>query len=117
MDDKVERSCRFRDHSRPDLPRRSGTNCTKVGMNPGLVIFDCDGVLVDSERLVNRIEAECLQELDIVATPTAVRALFKGKTVAEIVTILEERLGRPLPPAWLYTCGMATANGFVQELR
>lgn len=86
-------------------------------MNLELVIFDCDGVLVDSERLVNRIEADCLHELGLVATPAEVRMLFKGKTVAEIVTILEEQLGQALPPTWLYHWGMATANGFVHELR
>jgi beta-phosphoglucomutase-like phosphatase (HAD superfamily) len=47
-------------------------------MKLGLVIFDCDGVLVDSERLVNRIEADRLKELGVVVTPTEVRTLFRG---------------------------------------
>ena len=86
-------------------------------MTPELIIFDCDGVLVDSERLVNRIEAEWLRDLGIVVTPTACRALLKGKTVAEIATLLETRLSRPLPPEWLYNRGMATANSLVQDLQ
>jgi beta-phosphoglucomutase-like phosphatase (HAD superfamily) len=35
---------------------------------PTLVIFDCDGVLVDSEIISNRVFAECFAELGIVLT-------------------------------------------------
>ena len=35
---------------------------------PALVIFDCDGVLVDSEIIASRIFADCLGEVGIVLT-------------------------------------------------
>ncbi len=46
-----------------------------------LIIFDCDGVLVDSEPLVNEVEAELFTHLGMAMTPEEARALFKGKTV------------------------------------
>ena len=33
-----------------------------------LVIFDCDGVLVDSERIMNRVFAQMLNELGLPVT-------------------------------------------------
>jgi HAD superfamily hydrolase (TIGR01509 family) len=74
-----------------------------------LVIFDCDGVLVDSERLVNRIESDLLSR--------EARERFKGRTVPEMVTIVESVLQQKLSAEWLYDWGMHTALGFVRELR
>ena len=48
-----------------------------------LIIFDCDGVLVDSEPLANEVEAELLTNLGMALTPEDARVLFKGKTVGE----------------------------------
>jgi HAD superfamily hydrolase (TIGR01509 family) len=82
-----------------------------------LVIFDCDGVLVDSERLVSRIEARLLPGLGLSIDAGQARVMFKGKTVAEVVVAIERELGRSLPAAWVYEWAMATAHGFVRELR
>lgn len=82
-----------------------------------LVIFDCDGVLVDSEPLVNGIEAELFTHLGIPMTPEEARALFKGRTVEEIVTTVEEKIGQRLSHEWVYDWGMATALDLVRELR
>lgn len=82
-----------------------------------LVIFDCDGVLVDSEPLVNSIEAELFTSLGVRLTPVEARAMFKGRTVEEVVAIVESRMGRRLSYEWVYDWGMATALGIVRELR
>jgi len=82
-----------------------------------LVIFDCDGVLVDSEPLVNVIEAELFTHLGVPLTPQQARLLFKGRTVEGVVTTLEEKLGRRLSHEWVYDWGMATALGLVRGLR
>jgi HAD superfamily hydrolase (TIGR01509 family) len=82
-----------------------------------LVIFDCDGVLVDSERLINRIEAQLVSEVGIDWRPDQARATFKGHTVGEIVASIEARTGAKVPPEWLYDWGMRIALGFVKELR
>ena len=64
-----------------------------------LVIFDCDGVLVDSEEISNRLVAEEVTALGWpMATADATR-LFIGSTVDAIEVKVRERLG-PLPSGW-----------------
>ena len=82
-----------------------------------LVIFDCDGVLVDSEPLVNRIEAEYFTTLGAEMSAQEAGAQFKGKTVGQVSSALEARLGAPLPPEFGYDWAMLTALGMVRELR
>ena len=90
-------------------------------MTPGcpfdLVIFDCDGVLVDSERLINRIESQHLSRLGLDLSPDEARATFKGRTVPEIAAIAESQLHAKIPADWLYDWGMHIALGFVTTLR
>jgi HAD superfamily hydrolase (TIGR01509 family) len=82
-----------------------------------LVIFDCDGVLVNSEPLVNRIEAAYFTELGAPMTAAQAAAQFKGKTVEQVAHALEARIGRPLSPEFGYDWAMTTAFAFVSELR
>ena len=65
-----------------------------------LVVFDCDGVLVDSEHIAARVTAECLGELGWDITPRECMALFTGMTMETARPLIEARVG-PLPPAWL----------------
>ncbi|MEI7036548.1 HAD family hydrolase [Fulvimonas yonginensis] len=64
---------------------------------PGLVIFDCDGVLVDSEPIANRVFARMLAEQGLVLTQAQMFELFVGRTMAHCLALAAERLGRPLP--------------------
>lgn len=82
-----------------------------------LVIFDCDGVLVDSEPLVNRIEAAYFTALGAPMSAQEAGAAFKGKTVEQVATGLEERICRALSPEFGYEWGMTTALGLVRELQ
>ena len=66
-----------------------------------LVIFDCDGVLIDSEIVVARLEAEAMTELGLPMTTEAVCARFAGTTTREVWETVERELGRPLPPGFL----------------
>src|SRR5689334_15213623 len=59
----------------------------------GLVIFDCDGVLVDSERLTVDVEAQMLTELGWPMTPADVVARFMGRSLASELAEISERLG------------------------
>ena len=65
-----------------------------------LVIFDCDGVLVDSEGLGNAVFAAMLAEhgLRIPADETARR--FRGMNVTKCLEILERETGISLPDAF-----------------
>ena len=62
-----------------------------------LVIFDCDGVLVDSERLAVRVEARLITDLGWTLTETEVIDRFVGRSDAYMMSEIEAALGRPLP--------------------
>jgi HAD superfamily hydrolase (TIGR01509 family) len=66
-----------------------------------LAIFDCDGVLVDSEPLANRIFAEALEELGLKLDLEEMYELFVGRTMSACMLKVEELLGRPAPPDFL----------------
>ena len=63
-----------------------------------LVIFDCDGVLVDSEPISNRVLAEVLTESGLATTLESSMRDYMGRSWTACVEIFEARLGRPLPP-------------------
>jgi HAD superfamily hydrolase (TIGR01509 family) len=65
-----------------------------------LVIFDCDGVLVDSEPVSNRIVAAELTALGWPMTPDEAFEQFLGMTLPDMVPVIERRLGRQLAPGW-----------------
>ena len=65
-----------------------------------LVIFDCDGVLVDSERIAVRVDVLVLAELGWVMTEAEVVERFMGRTDEYMVSQIEAHLGRPLPANW-----------------
>jgi len=72
----------------------------RVTHAPRLVIFDCDGVLVDSERLQVDLEVRYLAELGWPLTFDEVVARFMGRTEAAMVADIEEHLGSPVPQEW-----------------
>ena len=62
------------------------------------VIYDCDGVLVDSEPTSNRVLAAVLTEIGLPTTPEESMATFMGRAWASCLAIVEERLGAQPPP-------------------
>lgn len=65
-----------------------------------LVIFDCDGVLVDSEPIAARLTAEAVSELGFPMTAELAKAEFLGDTFANIIKRVEQRIGRAVPADW-----------------
>jgi HAD superfamily hydrolase (TIGR01509 family) len=65
-----------------------------------LVIFDCDGVLVDSERLVVRVEAQICQERGWGLTEDDLIREFVGLSDAAMRQRLSELIGEELPAGW-----------------
>jgi HAD superfamily hydrolase (TIGR01509 family) len=61
-----------------------------------LVIFDCDGVLVDSERLAVRTEAEVLFHLGWPLSEAEIVERFVGRSASYMHGVIEEHLGRPV---------------------
>ncbi len=68
-----------------------------MAAKPGLVIFDCDGVLVDSERQSAVATADYLEELGLSLSAEDAAVLFKGLTNTEIEGLVEPRLQAMLP--------------------
>ncbi|MFI9719197.1 HAD family hydrolase [Streptomyces sp. NPDC052396] len=66
----------------------------------GLVIFDCDGVLVDSERISVRVDAIMLADLGCDFTEAEIIERFVGSSGEVMRAAVEERLGRPLADGW-----------------
>jgi hypothetical protein len=75
-----------------------------------LVIFDCDGVLVDSERITVRIDVAVLAQLGWALTEAEVLERFLGRTDKYMAAEIEAHLGRPaldeiVIPAWFASSG------------
>lgn len=65
-----------------------------------LVIFDCDGVLVDSERLAIKIDVKVLAQLGWEMTEAEVVDRFVGVSDAHFKRAIETQLGKSLPDNW-----------------
>ena len=65
------------------------------------VLFDCDGVLVDSEPITCRVLADMLGELGWAISTAETLQLFVGKMVKDQAPLIEQRTGFALTEAWL----------------
>ena len=61
------------------------------------VLFDCDGVLVDSEPITNRVLADMLGELGARLSLEDTIRTFVGKAVWQEFALIRELTGRPVP--------------------
>ena len=61
-----------------------------------LVIFDCDGVLIDSEALCDRVVSADLRRDGWALSPADCHRLFLGLTFPDIQDAAEAHLGRSL---------------------
>ncbi len=69
-------------------------------MPPELIIFDCDGVLIDSEYVASRVVAQNMAALGWeMDAPDAMRH-FMGMNISDMQPMIEARLGRLLPEGW-----------------
>lgn len=82
-----------------------------------LVIFDCDGVLVDSETLGNRVLVDVVAEFGVAMELEEAVAAFRGCKMADCVREIERRLGRSLPETFVPNLRARTADAFRLELR
>lgn len=77
-----------------------------------LVIFDCDGVLVDSERLSSIVLSRFLQDFGWTITAEECEVLFLGTSLRDIVARTEAAIGRRVPDDF----GMRFSAAMVQAL-
>jgi len=84
---------------------------------PALVIFDCDGVLIDSEVIFGRVLGECLIAADFPVTMDEATALGLGRNNITLAVEVEARFGRPLPDGFFDGMRARVDVGFARELR
>jgi len=64
------------------------------------VLFDCDGVLVDSEGITNGVLRDMLQDLGWQLTQAECMRIFIGKAVKDEQKLIEAHTGQPLSEDW-----------------
>jgi len=83
---------------------------------PDLVIFDCDGVLVDSELIFARVLAESLIALDFPTTIDEAIALGFGKNRVTLSAAVSAQFGEALPDTFFEAFAARSASAFEHEL-
>jgi HAD superfamily hydrolase (TIGR01509 family) len=81
-----------------------------------LVIFDCDGVLVDSERLAIKVDVEMLHELGWPLSEAEVIERFVGRSDRDTQAAIEAHVGRRLPAGWAERVTQLYRQVFATEL-
>ncbi len=66
-----------------------------------LVIFDCDGVLMDSEAIATKAECSIYKKFGFEIDETTFSARFSGSASAEILKVLEQEFDRPVSASML----------------
>ena len=80
------------------------------------MIFDCDGVLVDSDRISLRVQAERISALGLETTYEDCVRDYLGLGMPATLQRISERLGRPVPEEWVDELDLAVRESFKREL-
>jgi beta-phosphoglucomutase-like phosphatase (HAD superfamily) len=91
--------------------------CQNKDQNFDLVIFDCDGVLVDSEVISSRAHSETLTRHGYPITPQQVLTRFLGVSDREARRIIENEIGRQLPEDFEAEVKQATLQFYAGDLQ
>lgn len=84
--------------------------------SPSLVIFDCDGVLVDTEPVANRLLARVLSEEGFAVSYEECRSLFVGRTMDAVRAHVEAAFGRALREDWTPYIRDRTLEAFAEGI-
>jgi HAD superfamily hydrolase (TIGR01509 family) len=79
---------------------------------PELIIFDCDGVLIDSEAISCRTDAACLAEIGMAISVEEIMDRYLGISAAEMCADIERRYQRTLPADFAETLRLRVAAAF-----
>lgn len=82
-----------------------------------LVIFDCDGTLIDSEIIAAAIDAEAMGRLGLTITAAEFALRFTGMPHREMWRIIQADYGRPLPAGFMEELREVSVRRFAEELR
>jgi len=75
-----------------------------------LVIFDCDGVLVDSERITNQVFCSMLNELGLSVTLEDMFEHFVGLSMPQCIELITRMRGKPPPETFVGELRQRTAG-------
>jgi beta-phosphoglucomutase-like phosphatase (HAD superfamily) len=89
----------------------------KVTMNFEAVLFDCDGVLVDSEAITIGVLRDMLNERGWNLGIEECMRLFVGKMVKDERALIEARTGQPLTEDWMARCRERRNDGLLRHLQ
>jgi HAD superfamily hydrolase (TIGR01509 family) len=81
------------------------------------IIFDCDGVLIDSELIASRVSAEELTRLGFPLTIEECIQRFTGRPDREMRIEIEEEFGRPIPPSYDENVHARITEAYATELK
>jgi HAD superfamily hydrolase (TIGR01509 family) len=81
-----------------------------------LIVFDCDGVLIDSEILSSQVDCEFLREFGYDTTPQELAHRFAGFTTERIFELIGEELGRPVPESVIRQAQIETDRRLSEEV-
>lgn len=81
-----------------------------------MVIFDCDGVLIDSETISNRVVAQALTELGWQMTTAEAEHRFIGLSFHDMRPLVEARIGRTLGDPWVEQLVARVVTAMEQEV-
>ncbi|QDP95322.1 HAD family phosphatase [Microlunatus elymi] len=81
-----------------------------------LIVFDCDGVLVDSERLMQDIDLEMIANLGWPITREEIMEQHLGRSEATVTANIERHLGKPVPDTFVEDRRAAHAAAFRTDL-
>jgi HAD superfamily hydrolase (TIGR01509 family) len=82
-----------------------------------LVIFDCDGVLVDSEVITNRVFVGMLNELGLGLSLEDMFERFVGRSMPQCLALIAQLLGREVPEKFLAEFQVRVAAALKAELK
>jgi HAD superfamily hydrolase (TIGR01509 family) len=81
-----------------------------------LVIFDCDGVLVDSERITNQVFADMLNEIGLPVTLEDMFQQFVGRSMSQCLDLITEMLGAHPPEDFVGNYRRRTTSALLSKL-
>jgi HAD superfamily hydrolase (TIGR01509 family) len=82
-----------------------------------LLIFDCDGVLVDSELITNRVFVGMLNELGLRLSLEDMFERFVGRSMPQCLSMIKELLGHAVPEDFLAEYQVRIAAALKSELK
>lgn len=99
------------------LNQRLGATKCDSASSQNLVIFDCDGVLVDSEHISNQALIDCLSEIKIEMSVDEALLRFKGRNLTECFSEIQTLRNCLLPSSFESTFRQRRRDYFESQLQ